>query len=183
MAARTLTNRDGAWLTVIFLLIVDGGYGSSGVFRLAEQFLTARLPAEALVATSLAFFLRDFKVLAAVTAAVALLVHPLIALPGLLLLICLGIPVRASLLGAAASAIAILLIAFCAAFLPWMRKLFPIMDPMWLSIVQERSQFLFLRLWSFRDWEINARPFFYLAFIAFVAQDARVRRICVAAAI
>ena len=42
-------------------------------------------------------------------------------------------------------------------------------------------QFLFLRLWSFRDWEINARPFFYLAFIAFAAQDSRVRRVCVAA--
>ena len=89
LAARTLTNRDGAWLAVIFLLIVDGSYGGSGVFRLAEQFLTARLPAEALIATSLACFLRGSKVLAAGTAAAALLIHPLIALPGLLLLICL----------------------------------------------------------------------------------------------
>src|SRR5271156_3043050 len=54
VAARTLTNRDGAWLAVIFLLIVDGSYGGSGVFRLAEQFFTARLPAEALIATSFA---------------------------------------------------------------------------------------------------------------------------------
>ncbi|MEO7206142.1 MAG: hypothetical protein ABI145_05005 [Steroidobacteraceae bacterium] len=183
VVARTLTNRDGAWLAVIFLLIVDGSYGGSCVFRLAEQFLTARLPAEALIATSLACFLRGSKVLAAVTAAAALLIHPLIALPGLLLLMCLGVPIRVSLLGAAASAIAVLLIAFCAAFLPWMAKLFPIMDPTWLSIVQERSQFLFLRLWSFRDWEINARPFFYLAFIAFATPDNRVRKICVTAVI
>jgi hypothetical protein len=182
-AARTLTNRDGAWLAVIFLLIVDGSYGGSGVFRLAEQFLTARLPAEALIATSLACFLRGSKVLAAVTAAAAVLIHPLIALPGLLLLVCLGVPLRASLLGAAASAIAGLLIAFSAAHLPWMAKLFPIMDPTWLGIVQERSQFLFLQLWSFRDWETNARPFFYLAFIALATQDNRVRRICVAAVI
>ena len=44
------------------------------------------------------------------------------------------------------------------------------MDPAWLSIVKERSQFLFLRLWSFRDWEINARPFLYLAFISFATK-------------
>jgi hypothetical protein len=182
-AARTLTNRDGAWLAVILLLIVDGSYGGSGVFRFAEQFMTARLPAEALIATSLACFLRGSEVLAAVTAAAALLIHPLIALPGTLLLLCLAVPLRASLLGAAASAIAALLIAFCAVRLPWMAKLLPIMDPTWLSIVQERSQFLFLQLWSFRDWEINVRPFFYLAFIAFATQDNRVRRICLAAVI
>jgi hypothetical protein len=183
VAARTLTNRDGAWMAVIFLLIVDGSYGGSGVFRLAEQFLTARLPAEALIATSLACFLRGSKPFAAMSSAAALLVHPLIALPGLLLLMCLAIPIRASLLGAAVSAIAALLIGFSAVHLPWIAKVFPIMDPAWLSIVRERSQFLFLRLWSYRDWELNVRPFFYLAFIALAAQDGRVRRLCVAAAI
>jgi|HubBroStandDraft_5_1064220.scaffolds.fasta_scaffold02207_4 hypothetical protein len=183
LAAKTLTSRDGAWLAVIFLLIVDGSYGGSGVFSLAEQFLTARLPAEALIATSLACFLRGSKVLAAVTAAAALLIHPLIALPGLLMMICIGAPIRVSLLGATAIAIASLLVAFGAVHLPWIAKLFPIMDPTWLSVVQERSQFLFLQLWSFRDWEINARPFFCLAFIAFATQDNRVRRICLAAVI
>jgi hypothetical protein len=183
VVARTLTNRDGAWLAVIFLLIVDGSYGGSGVFKIAEPFMTARLPAEALIATSLACLLRGSALLAAFTAAVALLIHPLIALPGLLLVMCLVTPIQANLVGAAASAIAGLLIAFCAVHLPWMAKLLPVMDSTWLSIVQERSQFLFLRLWSFRDWEINARPFFYLTFIAFATQDNRVRRLCVAAAI
>jgi hypothetical protein len=42
---------------------------------------------------------------------------------------------------------------------------------------------LFLQLWSFRDWEINARPFFYLAFIVFATQNDRVRRISIAAVI
>jgi hypothetical protein len=183
VAARTLTSRDGAWLGVILLLIVDGTYGGSSVFRVAEQFLTARLPAEALIATSLACFLRGSTVLAAVTAAAALLIHPLIALPGLLFLVCLAAPLRTSLLGATATAIGGLLFALCAVHLPWMAKVFPIMDATWLSIVQERSQFLFLRLWSFRDWEINARPFFYLAFIAFATQDDRVRKICLASVI
>jgi hypothetical protein len=180
---RILTSRESAWLAVIFLSIVDGSYGGSGVFRFADQFLTARLPAEALIATSLACFLRGFKSLAAVTAAVALLIHPLIALPGLLLLMCLRVPIRVGLLGAAAGAIGTLIVAFAAVNIPWVAKLLPIMDSTWLGVVQERSQFLFLQLWSFRDWELNARPFFYLAFISLAFQDIHVRRICVAAAI
>src|ERR1700719_3337050 len=38
-AARVLTNRNGAWLAVIFLLIVDGSYGGASVFRFSEEFL------------------------------------------------------------------------------------------------------------------------------------------------
>lgn len=181
--SRIFTPREGAWFAVIFLLIADASYGGSGVFRLGEPFLTARLPAEALIATSLACFFRGSKGLAFAIAVAALLVHPLIALPGLLLIICLVVPIRAHILGAAAGTVAILFISVCAAHLPWVARLLPIMDPAWLGIVQERSQFLFLQLWSFRDWEINVRPFFYLAFIAFATQDARVRKVCLAAAI
>src|ERR1700733_9100657 len=38
VTARTLTSRDGAWLGVIFLVIVGGSYGGSGAFDFAEQF-------------------------------------------------------------------------------------------------------------------------------------------------
>ncbi len=181
--ARTLSGRECAWLAVISLLIVDADYGGSGVFRFADQFLTARLPAEALVATSLACFLRGFRGLAAVTAAAALLIHPLIAAPGLLLLVCLCVSIRAGLLGAAACAIGALIIAFVATSIPLVGKLLPIMDSAWLGVVQERSQFLFLQLWSFRDWELNARPFLCLAFISLANRDVRIRRLCLAAAV
>src|ERR1700685_4560858 len=46
--ARAGGGRDAAWLGAAFLLIVAGDYGGSGVFRISEQYLTARLPAEAL---------------------------------------------------------------------------------------------------------------------------------------
>jgi hypothetical protein len=181
--ARTLTSRDGAWLAVIFLLIVSGSYGGSGVFQFSEGFLTARLPAEAMIATSLACYFRGWKVAGFVTATAALLVHPLIALPGLWLLICLSIPVRVSVMGAIACAMAALLMSGAATRSAWVSNLFPVMDLAWLNVAQERSQFLFLQLWSFRDWELNARPFFYLTFAAMVLEDARIRRLCVAAGI
>ena len=147
IAARAVSGRDAAWLAVAFLLIVDGGYGSSGVFRISEQFLTARLPAEALAITALACYLNDMKLLSIVIAAANLFVHPLIALPGLLLLTSLWVSNRTSVVGAIAGVLATLAIAGAAVYLPLIRRLFPLMDSAWLSVVQERSQFLFLPLW------------------------------------
>jgi len=45
--AAAVAGRGAAWLAVAFLLIVAGDYGASGVFRILDPFLTARLPAEA----------------------------------------------------------------------------------------------------------------------------------------
>src|SRR5882672_6753714 len=42
--ASTVTSRDAAWLAVTLLLIIAGDYGASGVFRILDPFLTARLP-------------------------------------------------------------------------------------------------------------------------------------------
>lgn len=181
--ARTLRGRDAAWLAVIFLLIVAGSYGGSGVFRFSEDFLTARLPAEAMIATSLACYFRGFKVLGFVTATAALLMHPLIALPGLLLLICLSIPIRVSVVGAIVCALGASLMSGAATRFAWVSNLFPVIDLAWSNVAQERSQFLFLQLWSFRDWELNVRPFFYLTLAAMALPDARIRRLCVAAGI
>jgi hypothetical protein len=57
------------------------------------------------------------------------------------------------------------------------------MDADWLQVLQERSQFLFLQLWSFRDWEINTQPFISLAFTAIALPDERIRKLCLAAAL
>jgi hypothetical protein len=181
-AARTLAGSDAARLAVAFLLIIPGSYGGSGVFQIADQFLTARLPAEALIVTSLACFLRGRKELALVIATLTLIVHPLIALPGLLLLLCLWLPLRVSISAAIAGILAALAAATAATRFPWISQLLPIMDSPWLTVVQERSQFLFLQLWSFRDWDLNIRPFFYLAFIGLAIQDDSIRKLCVAAA-
>src|SRR5713226_95374 len=59
--AAAVTGRDAAWLAVAFLLIVAGDYGGSGVFRILDPFLTARLPAEALAIVALACHVRGMK--------------------------------------------------------------------------------------------------------------------------
>jgi len=182
-AARAIGGRDSAWLAIACLLITAGNYGGSGVFRFAEDFLTARLPAEALIVTSLLCYLRGRKHLAVAVATVALFVHPLIALPGLFLLLCLSLPNQMIVVGAFGSILAILVIASSAANFSWASRVLPVMDPAWSGVVQERSQFLFLQLWSFRDWTLNARPFFCLAITALAVRDKRIHKLCVAAAI
>jgi hypothetical protein len=181
--ARAITGRDAARLAVAFLLIIAGDYGGSGVFRLLEPYLTARLPAEALTITALACHVRGMKRLGLLLATGALFVHPLIALPGLLLLICLWLPSRVGVMGAIGGGLATLAIAVVATNLPMGSHVLTVMDAAWLDVVRERSQFLFLQLWSIRDWELNARPFIYLAFTAIAVPDERIGKLCVAAAL
>src|ERR1700722_13627221 len=182
-AARAVSGHDDAWLAVAFLLIVAGELYGSGVFRISEQYLTARLPAEALVITALACHLRGRKRLGFWLAAGAFFVHPLIALPGLLLLICLSLPSRLIVRAAIGGLIATFVIAVFATLLPSGIQGLAVMDAAWAEIVRERSQFLFLPLWSVRDWEVNTQPFLYLGFTAIAVPDPRIRKLCTAAAL
>jgi hypothetical protein len=181
--ARAIAGRDAAWLGAAFLLIVAGNYGGSGVFQLSEPYLTARLPAEALTVTALACQARGMQRLGLLLAMSALFVHPLIALPGLLLLICLRLPSRVSVMAATGGVLVTLVIAVVATNLPLASHVLTVMDAAWLEVVRERSQFLFLQLWSIHDWELNARPFIYLAFTAIAVPDERIGKLCVAAAL
>src|SRR5882757_5496797 len=179
--AAAVAGRGPAWLAVAFLLIVAGAYGGAGVFRILDPSLTARLPAEALIITALACHLRGMKRLGFGLALGALFIHPLMALPGLLLLVCLWLPVRVGVIGAIGGVFATLAIAVVAGNLPAASAVLTVMDAPWLDVVRERSQFLFLQLWSIHDWDINVQPFMSLAFTAIAVKDDRVRKLCAAA--
>jgi hypothetical protein len=181
--ARAFTHRDMAWATVAFLLIIGGNFGGSGVFRILDPFLTARLPAEALVITALACQVRGMNRLGLGLALAALLIHPLMALPGLLLMVCLRLPLRAGIIGAIGGIFATFAIAVVAVDLPAASHVLPVMDAAWLDVVRERSQFLFLQLWSAGDWGTNALPFFYLGLMAIASPDERIRKLCAAASL
>ena len=177
--ARAIADKRIAWLCVAFLMIVPSDYGGFGVFRYFDQFLTARLPAEALIVTALACHFRGMKTCGLAIAIGSLLVHPLIALPGCLLLISLWVPKKVTIVGALVGVLLILSGSIAATVLP--THLLTLMDKEWLNVVQERSQFLFPQLWSFRDWDLNVRPFGYLALSSMIIQDDRVRKLCTSA--
>src|SRR6266404_4460151 len=181
--ASAVAGRDAAWLAIAFLLIVGGDYGASGVFRVLDPFLTARLPAEALIITALGCYVRGMKRLGLLFALGALFIHPLMALPGLLLVVCLGLPLRMGVIGAIGGVLATLALALVAVGLPTAPHVLMVMDAPWLDVVRERSQFLFLQLWSVRDWDVNAQPFISLAFTAIAVNEDRIRKLCAAAAL
>jgi hypothetical protein len=179
--ARALCNRATAWLSAAALIVTVGYYGSYKIFHFAEDYLTARSAAEALVVTALAFHFHGRRVAGALLAMGAMFVHPLMVLPGLLLLLCLWLPLRQAAIGAAAGVLASLGLAIAAIFLRPSFNLLAVLDPAWLEVVRERSQFLFLNYWTMQDWELNARPFVCLAFSALAIPDARIRKLCLAA--
>jgi hypothetical protein len=181
--AAAVAGRGTAWPAAAFLLIVAGAYGGAGVFRILDSSLTARLPAEALIITALGCHARGMKRLGFGLAFGALFIHPLMALPGMLLLVCLWLPVRVGVIGAIGGVFATLAIAVIAINLPAASLLLTVMDAPWLDVVRERSQFLFLQLWSIHDWDINAQPLVSLAFTAIAVKDDRVRKLCAAAAL
>jgi hypothetical protein len=181
--ARAVAGRDAAWLAVAFLLIVAGDYGGSGVFQILDPFLTARLPAEALIVSALFCHARRMNVLGLLLTLAALFIHPLMALPGLLTIVCLWLPLRVSVAGAVGGVLVTIAVAVLAVHAPAFSPVLSVMDASWTDVVQERSQFLFLQLWSIRDWAVNARPFIYLTFTALVVTDEKNRKLCMAAAL
>jgi hypothetical protein len=186
LLVRRFANPAAASLALALLIIVPGSYGGSGVFHYAEDFLSARSFAEALVISAIACHVGGYRRLGFAMACATLLVHPLMALPGVLLLICLGLPTRVNVIVAIGAIALIGCIAAAATILPVLRSAMPILDPDWLAVVRERSQFLFLDLWSTRDWALNARPLLCLTLTAVVFQDARpqdshLRKLCLSA--
>jgi hypothetical protein len=178
--ARALASRDAAWLTTALFIVTVGYYGSYRIFHYAEDYLTARSVAEALVITALACHFRGRPWLGLLIAAGGLLLHPLMALPGVLLLICLAMPMRRAWIGAALAVALILAVAITALAAPAVGPLITL-DPDWLRVVHERSQFLFLQYWTPQDWNLNARPFVYLIVTALAIDDERIRKLSLAA--
>src|SRR6202035_1176367 len=127
--------------------------------------------------------IRGMRRLGLLLALGAMFIHPLMALPGLLLVVCLWLPVRAGVIGAIAGILATLAIAVAAVNLSAASQVLTVMDASWLAVVRERSQFLFLQLWSIHDWDINAQSFISLGLTAIAVVDERVRKLCAAAAL
>ncbi len=180
LLARRLSTRSAAFLAVAALILIKGSYGGSGVFSYAESYLTARSVAEALIAVAIACHSTGRRVLALLIAVVAMAFHPIMALPGLLLLLCLWVRPQIAAIGAGLGIAVTASIALVACVTTPTLGAFRLMDPLWLEVVRERSQFLFLQLWSFKDWTVNIRPLLYLTAYAFIL-EGQARQLCMAA--
>lgn len=176
--ARSFSQSHVAFVSVGMLIIVSGAYGAYSVFRYAEDWVTARSLGEAMVITAFAFHFRGWRIIGLLCALGALIVHPLMALPGLLVLVCLWSSSRITAICAGALVLLALGVAIAAIALPSTGHFLAVMDAEWLEVVRERSQFLFLQLWSAADWNVNARPFASLTLSWLVLDNPRIRSLC-----
>jgi hypothetical protein len=182
--ARKLFDSGTAALTTALLIVAPCEYGAYHVFRISEDMLTARSAAEALSMTGLCLHIHGRKGAALAITLLALCVHAIMALPMLLLLMSLRVGSRASTRWALAVVTAALCAASMATWTPhWTPSFLSVMDPSWLEMVRERSQFVFLQLWRPDDWVMNARPIVSLVIGMLVLRDTRIRALGAAALI
>lgn len=175
MTVRKLQDTDAGWLAAAFVAVGSGQYGSYGVFSYLETYLSARSMAQALIGLALAFFVYGRRRSAFVIAISALLVHPIMALPGVLLILCLSLPLRHAAAGAFAGVFAAALLAWSATSTGVGAHYLPVMDAAWLEVVTQRSQFLFLQYWRPGDWELAVRPFACLTLAALATDNPRLQ--------
>ncbi len=176
-----VSNARVACLSIGLLMVIDGTYGGYGVFRYAEDLLTARSLAEALAIFAIALHLYGFKAFALLAALIALLMHPIMALPALLILLCLHCSPRINLGAAALGVLLVFAGSLAALHAPPSAGPLAVMDPPWLDVVRERSIFLFPHLWTGVDWATNGRPLLCLALTAVVFRHSRLRALSGAA--
>ena len=174
---RTFVNRRLSFLGVALLIVLNGAYGAYDVFKYGEDFLTARSGAEALVVTALALHFHGKRLLSVLVAVIALLIHPLMALPGLMVLLCISAPLKWGAPAVAGAAVGALGLAYYGSISGASTGMFATLDPPWLEVVRERSQFLFLQLWSPTDWATNSRPLLSLLITILVSGDLQIRRL------
>jgi hypothetical protein len=127
-----------AGLALLFAL--PGQYGYDPVFHYAESFLTARVWAENLVLAGVAATMRGRIPLSAAALGGACLLHPIMALPGVLFLAAYHgqkywkwLPLMFVLVLAAALAM-------------------PAMDAPWIELVRRRAPFVFIDQWRWQEW-------------------------------
>ncbi len=179
--ARRLMPVSQALLATGLLVALPSTYGSASFFHYTEDFLTPRLPAEALVLGALAATFAQRYLWTTVFSACALLLHPVMGLAGVALLACTfwAIPRPRLALCWGAMAIAISLVMCLLNVAPFVR--FGSGDERWLGIVEATSPYLFLSLWSVADWTRLSVPCAALMFGALTGTTTAQRKLCLGA--
>jgi hypothetical protein len=150
LVARRFMSPASALLGTGLLLALPGFYGSGHLFSYTEDFLTARLPAAALALASLAAALSGRMKVALGCIVAAMLIHPIIACAGVVMLLATFAAAPRPRLAATVAA-ALVLVALLAAVLVPLGP-FARFDGEWLNLITGVTRYLFISNWSLDDW-------------------------------
>ena len=179
MLARRIMPSVLAVLALGLLVALPGVYGPNHLFSYTEAFMTARVPAEALVLASLASAFGRRPLLSGACMLGAVLLHPLMAAPGIFLLLVLGVALprpRAAFAVAAGAFVALVAVAYIAPIGALAR-----FDSTWFELLHSRLQYLFPSLWPGADWGHASVPLATLAVGALTVVRPPWQRLCCAA--
>ena len=178
LLARRFMTRLDATLGLALLAAVPGEYGSGSVFHFLENFLTPRMPAEALVLAAILAALAARYWIGAGCIVAAMLIHPIMGVAGAaLLVLCFVAPLRprlALMLAALGFAIGLGVVLATA---PHGR----LVDPDWARAVSTEVPYVFVSNWSPGDWSRIAVPLALLAIGWRTGSSPLLRRVCVGA--
>lgn len=173
LLAGALYGTATGWLAAGLLVALPGFYGGYEVFRIAENFLSARPLAQALGIFAIAALLRRRDGLSAVAITAALLVHPLMALPCAMVIGVLACPphLRRYLVGVGvATGVAAVAIALVFPHSP-----LQLMAPDWFDVVHQRSIYLFVAEWPPAAWHVIALTLTTISIAATATQSLSTR--------
>lgn len=145
----TLTKGRALIVGLALVLGVPPHYDGYGIFLYGESMLTSRIYAESLVLLSVSLAIRQRLPYAILLAAAALLLHPLIALAGVLFVLVIGLRNKGTIVILACLSACLLLILSAAYIgISPFDRLFTTYDPAWLDVVEKRNIFVFINRWS-----------------------------------
>ena len=179
LLARRFMSATYAILALALLVMLPPIYGDRHIFSYAEGFMTPRLPSEVFVLCALTAWLGRQHVLGALCLTAAVLLHPIMAEAGFVLLFMLlvGLPKpRIALAIVGGSMIAIAAVAYMTPFGP-----IAIFDAGWFHLLYSRGGYLFPSRWGLVDWAHASIPLSVLAAGWCSTEEPRVRSVCAAA--
>jgi hypothetical protein len=165
------------WLGVLLVCAIPTFYGPGYIFKIVEEFVTPRLFAETFVVAGLAAYLRRRLVLAVVFALAALLLHPLMAIGGVVVALLTNVtPPRVRVAAFAAGVVgAGAVFAWLAAHGHQLR-----FDPQWLILLDRGLSYLWPSHWNTATWVLTSLMMITLALGALVLERSHAQSLCIA---
>jgi hypothetical protein len=166
-----------ALLGIGLLVVLPTEYGAGEVFHCTEEFLTPRLPAEALVLAGLAATLASRFTVGGLCLLAAMLFHPIMGSAGVALVLCMFVAIPrpkltvSVVVGCVVASLVLLLVIHGGPFERF--------DAQWFRDVSA-SKYLFPTLWTLRDWSRASVPLAVLASGFITGEDPKLRRLCAA---
>lgn len=178
LLARRFMSRLDATLGLALLAAVPGEYGSGVMFHFLEDFLTPRMPAEALVVAAILAALSERYWLGAGCIIAAMLIHPIMGAAGAaFMVLCFLVPLRPRLTLTVAAVSYAIGLGVVLAVAPLGR----LTDPDWARALDATVPYLFVSTWPLEDWSRIAVPLAALAIGWHTGSTPLLRRVCASA--